>query len=53
MEIADIFNSIRLIMEGQAKLIQNQSTYLKKGLGNYYRFFKDQVSVLGVVRASG
>jgi hypothetical protein len=37
-------------MEGQAKLIQNQSIYFKKGLGDYYNYFKDQVAVLkGVI----
>jgi len=48
-----MFNNIRVIMEGQAKLIKNQAIYFKKGLGNYYNFFKDQVNVLGMVRASG
>lgn len=50
MEIADIFNSIRLLMDGQAKLIQSQSTSLHKSLGNYYNYFRDEVGVLKKVR---
>eukprot|EP00826_Nyctotherus_ovalis_P018568 TRINITY_DN1556_c0_g2_i2.p2 TRINITY_DN1556_c0_g2~~TRINITY_DN1556_c0_g2_i2.p2 ORF type:complete len:158 (-),score=50.98 TRINITY_DN1556_c0_g2_i2:685-1158(-) len=50
VEIADIFNSVRLLMDGQAKLIQNQSTSLHKSLGNYYSYYRDEVDVLKKVR---
>lgn len=48
--MSDIFNNIRLMMDGQAKLIKDQGILLEDNLGLSYKYLREEITSIKEVR---
>ncbi len=44
--MTDMFNTMRLVMQGQGELMFTQAGMTQDRLGPYYQYFRDEIAVI-------